>query len=231
MVEEQPVPRHETASEHQPSQEVEQHQEEQQKPHKRENVYDYHNSTIQQDKEAALEVEKHLDDTRRRNEQRHPKKPSEMSEQDQREDSAARLVQGGYRAHSNRRSKKGMNLTNSDRWSDGLRLKKIKDAGNEQDTGKNDSNSRWKRGGLYAQKISEGSKSPKGGDEGTPEMTEEEEMNALGKNEKERQKIKEERQASKQMEAQYWLEIVDKKHRYGTNLKWYHKHVGPLLQA
>jgi hypothetical protein len=70
-------------------------------------------------------------------------------------------------------------------------------------------------------------------------------MNKLARNDKERQQIKKERNAAKQMEPQYWLEIVDHEvstasleyvahpsadrvrlspqHRYGSNLKYYHQ--------
>ena len=50
-------------------------------------------------------------------------------------------------------------------------------------------------------------------------MGEDEEMDMLATNEKEREQIKKERKVSKQMEHQYWLEMCDSKHRYGTNLK------------
>ena len=44
-------------------------------------------------------------------------------------------------------------------------------------------------------------------------------MDQLAKNDKERDQIQKERKASKQMEHQYWLEMCDSQHRYGTNLK------------
>lgn len=48
-------------------------------------------------------------------------------------------------------------------------------------------------------------------------------MKRLARNDKEREQIKRERNAAKQMEPQYWLEIVDDQHRYGSNLKYYHQ--------
>lgn len=50
-------------------------------------------------------------------------------------------------------------------------------------------------------------------------MNEDEEMDRLATNDKERSQIREERKVSKEMEHQYWLEMCDAKHRYGTNLK------------
>ena len=53
--------------------------------------------------------------------------------------------------------------------------------------------SRWRRGEIFAAKISE---------------------ERFGRTEKEKAKLREERNAAKQMEATYWLEMVDSKHRY-----------------
>ncbi len=78
--------------------------------------------------------------------------------------------------------------------------------------------SRWKRTNLYATQISKGQKEEANGKDAA-DLDEDEEMDMLATNEKERQQIKKERQMSKQMEHQYWLEMCDSKHRYGTNLK------------
>lgn len=196
------------------------------KPHR---PYDYKSSDLESDRKAALEVEKRLLETRR------VKKERAKAESDDREHEAAKLVQGAYRcvisfnicseimedwerdgrlmlgsgrSHSARRSAKGMNLSSSDRWSDGLRQQRMSAAGKEQDEGKNDARtfrfsreslpalrgvelaigldrttvsaaSRWKRGGLYAEKISEGTDGSTGTD--AAEMTTEEEMDTLAK--------------------------------------------------
>ncbi|KAI5479757.1 hypothetical protein MNV49_003020 [Pseudohyphozyma bogoriensis] len=184
-------------------------------PPKREDAYDYRNSTIDDDRKAAEQVEKRM--LERLNER--DDSPS-GDQQDCEQDAAAKLVQSSYRTHRSRREQRGMNLSSSQRWNDGLLHDKISKAGKDQDGGKNDSASRWKRTGLYtAQVAGAHDKDPDDG-----QMTEEEEMDLHATNDKEREKIKKERKASKAMEAQYWLEIVDSKHRYGTNLKWYHRH-------
>lgn len=86
--------------------------------------------------------------------------------------------------------------------------------------------SRWQRSQVYAQQISTGQEK-----DDSPEMSEGEEMDKfarvrfasfrlkegagsrLWQNDKEREQIKKERAASKNMEGQYWLEMVDEKHR------------------
>lgn len=78
--------------------------------------------------------------------------------------------------------------------------------------------SRWKRTNLYATQISKGQKEGEDGKDAA-DLGEDEEMDMLATNEKEREQIKKERKVSKQMEHQYWLEMCDSKHRYGTNLK------------
>ena len=80
------------------------------------------------------------------------------------------------------------------------------------------SESRWKRTNLYATQISKGQNEDANGKDAA-DLNSDEEMDQLAKNDKERDQIQKERKASKQMEHQYWLEMCDSQHRYGTNLK------------
>jgi hypothetical protein len=71
--------------------------------------------------------------------------------------------------------------------------------------------SRWRRGEIFAAKISEGQQAVTEGADA--DLSEHEEGERFGRNEKEKAKLREERNAAKQMEATYWLEMVDSKHR------------------
>ncbi|GAA5898800.1 hypothetical protein JCM6882_004002 [Rhodosporidiobolus microsporus] len=113
------------------------------------------------------------------------------------------------------------NMTGSERWTDGMRQRRLSAAGREQKEGQNDAASRWQRAEVYMGQISQGS-SAAAQRHREGEISAEEEMDLLGRNDKEKKKIQRERVEAKQMESQYWLEMVDKKHRYGSNLKYYH---------
>lgn len=71
--------------------------------------------------------------------------------------------------------------------------------------------SRWRRGEIFASKLSEGQKAVTDGADA--DLSEHEEGERFGRTEKEKAKLREERNAAKQMEATYWLEMVDSKHR------------------
>ncbi|GAA5978260.1 hypothetical protein JCM5350_002243 [Sporobolomyces pararoseus] len=184
--------------------------------------YDYRNSTIDQDRKAAKEVWERVERTNRSKQTSSSSSSSSKEGKDQ--DKAVRLMQKNYRAHVGRREEQGRNLTTSKRFNDGLQQRKLQTAGKEQMDGKNDATSRWHRSVVYAGQLTNGqTQQEREGDGLMKEPSEEEEMKKLGRNEKERQQIKKERNAAKQMEPQYWLEIVDHEHRYGSNLKYYHQ--------
>ncbi|CEQ39280.1 SPOSA6832_00788 [Sporobolomyces salmonicolor] len=216
----------------------------------REDGYDYRTSSLEDDRRRAREV---WDRAERRRSERQAKGRGKGAGQRPRggeddgtargadHERAARRIQQRYRSHVGRRTADGRNLTCSQRWEDGMRQRKLSAAGREQNDGKNDAMSRWHRSGVYAEKISEGA-SAAAGQKQDGELTEEEEMQQLGreyalipewlgrKNAKEKERIRKERVETKQMdvrlikwELQYWLEMVDKKHRYGSNLKYYHQ--------
>ncbi|SGY66108.1 BQ5605_C004g02625 [Microbotryum silenes-dioicae] len=178
--------------------------------------FDYAHASIADIRKAASEVEQRVADRRKQLEQ-------QTEGDDQERERATKVLQDRYRAG------RPLNLTSSERWTEGMRARKLSGAGKEQDDGVNDARmlilimsctaSRWKRSEVYAAKLSEGQHAKKG----ALELTEAEEMKRFGRNKKERKRIREEREISQQMQAQYWLEMVDAKHRYGTNLKWYHK--------
>ncbi|GAA5937090.1 uncharacterized protein JCM15063_000153 [Sporobolomyces koalae] len=180
--------------------------------------YDYKNSTVDQDRQAAQEVWDRVEKTRQ------DSKPSaqERAGDDGHRDKAIRKMQKHYRAHVDRRTAEGRNLTSSKRFDDGLQQRLLKKAGKDQMDGKNDTASRWKRSVIYAGQLTQANGN-NANDMIQSDPTEEQEMDALARNDKERKQIREERHVAKRMEPQYWLEIVDHKHRYGSNLKYYHQ--------
>ncbi|GAA5847463.1 hypothetical protein JCM3766R1_005354 [Sporobolomyces carnicolor] len=187
--------------------------------------YDYRDTTVEQDRQAAQRVWERVEGTRRQ--QRAPggderEGSANQGEDRGQEDQAVRLMQKNYRAHVGRRTEQGRNLTTSKRFNDGLQQRKLQAAGKEQMDGKNDATSRWQRSVVYAGQLTNG-QTQQERDGLTEEPSEEEEMKRLARNDKEREQIKRERNAAKQMEPQYWLEIVDDQHRYGSNLKYYHQ--------
>ncbi|GAA5849909.1 hypothetical protein JCM9279_002460 [Rhodotorula babjevae] len=178
--------------------------------------YDYRTSSLDEDRRRAKEVEDRVERNRRRSTAGQGDNSDGTAGRD--DDAAARAIQGHYRAHVKRREGSGCNLSASDRWSAGIQQRRMLAAAQDQDDGKNDPTSRWRRGQIYASKLTEGKKG--GSDDG--ELSAEEEMNQFGRNDKERRRIEQERKAAKTMEAQYYLELVDRKHRYASNLKHYH---------
>ncbi|GAA5979615.1 hypothetical protein JCM10908_002983 [Rhodotorula pacifica] len=190
--------------------------------------YDYRTSTVQEDRKRAQEVYDRVERQSRQRRTQHAGSGSndaqdgqEGANDDERQVEAIKRIQGGYRAHVKRREGNGCNISSSKRWDDGVRQRQLKSAADGQDQGDNDVASRWSRGKLFAAQISEGKHG--GADGAEKDLSEHEEGERFGRNEKEKAKLREERKAAKQMEATYWLEMVDRKHRYASNLKWYHQ--------
>ncbi|KAM0787999.1 hypothetical protein ACM66B_006200 [Microbotryomycetes sp. NB124-2] len=176
--------------------------------------FEYSSASVDDIRRAAAEVERRIE---QRSESQQSSRPELERTDSEKQGDAARVLQQRYHSYQQRREADGRNLTCSQRWTDGMKQRALSNAAHEQNTGVNDNASRWKRSGLYATKIREGT-SVKGLD-----MSEQDELEKYARTDKERNKLKKERDTSKQMEHQYWLEICDKKHRYGTNLKWYHQ--------
>ncbi|CDR36630.1 RHTO0S02e04720g2_1 [Rhodotorula toruloides] len=192
--------------------------------------YDYRQSSVDDDRRRAQEVWERVERGKR------DTRPASQGEEagangadgsadgqhDSKQDSAARSIQSRYRHHVDQRTANGCNMSSSKRWKDGMKQRQMSEAGHDQDKGKNDAASRWRRGQVYASQITDG-KSAAGAQGQEGELSAEEEMEALGRTDKEKKKIRKERVEAKQLEAQYWLELVDRKHRYASNLKFYHQ--------
>ncbi|KAK4052064.1 hypothetical protein OIV83_002358 [Microbotryomycetes sp. JL201] len=175
--------------------------------------FEYASASVDDIRRAVAEVERRIS---QRASSGADERPQAERTRSQEQGDAARVLQKHYHSYQQRREADGRNLTSSQRWADGMRQRALSNAAHEQNTGVNDNASRWKRSGLYAAKIREGNSAKE------LDMSEQDELEKYARSDHEREKLKKERDTSKQMEHQYWLEICDKKHRYGTNLKWYH---------
>ncbi|KAK4050539.1 hypothetical protein OIO90_005006 [Microbotryomycetes sp. JL221] len=177
----------------------------------------YESATVDDIRRAAAEVERRID--QRESSRKQQSRPQMDRTESQKQGDAARVLQHRYQSYQQQREANGRNLTCSQRWEDGLRQRALSNAAEDRTKGINDSTSRWKRSALYATKIREGTTDKSGID-----LNETQELDKYARDDKEREALKKERDTSKAMEKQYWLEICDhKKHRYGTNLKWYHQ--------
>lgn len=159
-----------------------------------------------------------------------PKRKSHEEEQ------AAQMIQRNYRGYRERRQLAGMSLDSSARWveaikearwrnatkpisrsecsrsigelSPGVRARRDPDAARQT----------WKRVGEIVRRA--GGDDPSEPSEDEDDMTQEEREEYHRKraeNKREREKT------AKMMDLQYFLEMVDQKHRYGSNLRAYHE--------
>ncbi|KAG4430246.1 hypothetical protein IFR05_014272 [Cadophora sp. M221] len=153
---------------------------------------------------------------------------------------AANLIQRNYRGHRERRMLNGLSLDPSTRWVEAIReaqyrnLTKPRARGNVENSsvGKdvpasgvhgsgtvNVARQNWKKIGLITRRAGgdEDSDTQSSDDENTPEQEREEKRKRNLEAKMQRQK------AAKIMDLQYFLEMVDVKHRYGSNLRTYHE--------
>ncbi|KAF4636683.1 hypothetical protein G7Y89_g1401 [Cudoniella acicularis] len=158
---------------------------------------------------------------------------------------AASLIQRNYRGHRERRMLAGMSLDPSTRWVEAIKearyrhllepkarksldeeRKSLENGVNGNETTRNRRYSaarqNWKKIALITRRA--------GGDEDSSESEESDEDDEhLSLEEKDlRRKRKldqklERQKAAKMMDLQYFLEMVDLKHRYGSNLRTYHE--------
>jgi hypothetical protein len=159
---------------------------------------------------------------------------------------AAGLIQRNYRGHRERRMLAGMSLDPSTRWveaikearyrnltqpraresTDGPRtsVDSIATNGSALDGAVPDIRSaarrHWKKIGLIARRA--------GGDEDSDDDDSEEDENLTAEEKEKRRRRRyeqklERQRAAKIMDLQYFLEMVDLKHRYGSNLRTYHE--------
>jgi hypothetical protein len=160
----------------------------------------------------------------------------DMSSEERRK--AAAIIQRNYRGHRERRALAGMTLDPSTRWVEAIKEARyrhlteprprasmdlgVADGTSEAGGPRSDSMARqnWKKIGMIARRA--------GGDEDSDHSSSDEDENSpeqeLQARKKRKLEEKAERQkAAKMMDLQYFLEMVDLKHRYGSNLRTYHE--------
>jgi hypothetical protein len=148
---------------------------------------------------------------------------------------AAAIIQRNYRGHRDRRMLQGMSLDPSTRWVEAVKEARYRHltepksrASMEEDpqptaaqghTRSRSAQQNWKKIGMIARRA--------GGDEDSSEDSSEDDESEEHDHE-ERRKAKAEAKINRQkkakmMDLQYFLEMVDLKHRYGSNLRTYHE--------
>lgn len=190
---------------------------------------------------SAVQEQKEKEVIQRRLSQHVAESGQGRSVSDTERESAAGLIQRNYRGHRERRMLNGLSLDPSTRWVEAIKEAKYRaltepHARDSQEVNggasigldgeierpmSSHARQNWKKIGLIARRA--------GGDEDsdTDIVSDGEE----GLNEEERAKrrkmkedAKQERQkTAKMMDLQYFLEMVDLKHRYGSNLRTYHE--------
>ncbi|KAL9113343.1 MAG: hypothetical protein Q9227_002384 [Pyrenula ochraceoflavens] len=146
---------------------------------------------------------------------------------------AARSIQRTYRGHRTRRELKGFHLDPNTRW-----LEAVKDAQYQkltEPTPSKDGNvptntsarENWRRVGQIARRAgASGSPPPSSSDTSGADIG----SGLSGESEKQRERRErakarnQEKTTPKMMDLQYFLEMVDVKHRYGSNLRAYHNY-------
>jgi hypothetical protein len=158
----------------------------------------------------------------RRRQQR--EKASAVDNADEERDRAAKVIQKNYRGYRARRALKGFGLDPGTRWMELLKDAKYHNStqpmSKHQRSTSNPAAStvrdRWKRIGTIAHRAGSDDTST----ESDLEVSNDEERAKL-RERKRKQKQQREKYA-KVMGIEYFLEMVDHKHRYGSNLRRYH---------
>lgn len=156
---------------------------------------------------------------------------------------AAQLIQRNYRGHRERRMINGMSLDPSTRWVEAVkearyrhmtepRSRQTNEVARTSLDGRrssgdmegrrpiNAARQNWKKVGLITRRAGADEESEDSESEDGDQITEKE----RAERRKKRYEAKAERQkAAKIMDLQYFLEMVDVKHRYGSNLRTYHE--------
>ncbi|KAK2625553.1 hypothetical protein QTJ16_004865 [Diplocarpon rosae] len=158
---------------------------------------------------------------------------------DEEREKAANLIQRNYRVHRERRMLAGLSLDPTTRWVEAVkeaqyrRLTTPRARGDIQENSKdvtsgcvqspgtvNVARQNWKKIGLITRRAGGDEESDSASsfdDEDAPEHEREEQRKQRAEAKAKR------REAAKTMDLQYFLEMVDVKHRYGSNLRTYHE--------
>ncbi|KAJ4382939.1 hypothetical protein N0V86_002166 [Didymella sp. IMI 355093] len=157
----------------------------------------------------------------------------------QEQQKAAQLIQRNYRGYRERRQLQGIGLNASARWAEAVRDAKWRNATRLKSRADSQPNrgelttpeeraranseaarKNWKRVGEIARRA---------GADDAPDASHSDTDDACSPEERTNQKMKKDVQkterdkTAKMMDLQYFLEMVDQKHRYGSNLRAYHE--------
>ncbi|KAI5366593.1 Putative IQ domain-containing protein IQM [Septoria linicola] len=136
--------------------------------------------------------------------------------------SAAELIQRNFRGHQARRAMKGYALDPSTRW-----LEALKDANYTRITSPQSNAERFTESQTTLERVKKrwvqaGAAARRAGSDNTSDEEDGHASQAETREQKRKQKQEREKYA-KMMGLEYFLEMVDQKHRYGSNLRRYHK--------
>lgn len=150
---------------------------------------------------------------------------------DHRESDAARTLQRTYRGHRERRQLKGITLDPATRWTEAIkeaqyrslttprpRSASTQTENNLSRTSSSEAHQHWLRAAKIARRaggVDEDVSSSSSNESETPSQKQ-------ARREKRLAEKQERIKGSKMMDLQYFLEMVDLKHRYGSNLRTYH---------
>ncbi|UKZ75311.1 hypothetical protein TrVFT333_002989 [Trichoderma virens FT-333] len=176
----------------------------------------------------------------KRRSQHESRRSLQSNRSDERSD-AARVIQKTFRGYRARREMSGFTLDPSTRWITAIREAQFRETtrprgrsftGVSQDTlslgditdfHSSTARSNWKKLGMIALRAGHDDEEEESDSDSSSESS------SLSPREKEElRRLREEANARRRSTAltlglQYWLEIVDQKHRYGTNLRMYHE--------
>ncbi|KAM3420240.1 hypothetical protein BST61_g3529 [Cercospora zeina] len=137
---------------------------------------------------------------------------------------AAEIIQRNFRGHQARRAMKGHALDPSTRWLEALKdaeysrlTRPVSNAQrlNESPTAADRVKKRWAQASAAARHA--------GSDNTSDEEDDDDHASQAELREKRRKQKREREKYAKVMGLEYFLEMVDQKHRYGSNLRRYHK--------
>ncbi|EXJ58407.1 hypothetical protein A1O7_05832 [Cladophialophora yegresii CBS 114405] len=163
---------------------------------------------------------------------------------------AAVLIQKTYRGHRTRRELNGFGLDASTRWYEAVRDARFKQVttprppspggrsgspdseANRTATPSSPARSKWNRATEIARRAGADDRSPSVSDLSSSDMSEEEQGFGTMPTQEEKEAARKRRgeanavrkKTAKVMDLQYFLEMVDQKHRYGSNLRKYHNY-------
>lgn len=148
---------------------------------------------------------------------------------------AASLIQRNYRGYRERRQLNGLGLDPTTRWVEAIKEARYRNLTTPRPRGNTGvslasdgieksvaARQNWKKVGTITRRAG-------GDEEGVSDSSEEENDDGLSEEQKkEKRRMKMEQKAARQktakmMDLQYFLEMVDVRHRYGSNLRTYHQ--------